>query len=166
MADIFAIPVGNEMDFLNTKYSFYISYFNIFLYVYVVLRAYEKMLKKTAEQRQQLLRALGHDVKNPIAIIVMTTQLIQTKFGQEPADKTLEKLRSSNNDLEKADYLNTFEKKLLEQHLAIFLYNPTYTYPVAKKLKGVDELKFINLPADRLASISTWFIKTKRSLAN
>lgn len=80
-------------------------------------------------------------------------------------DKTLEKLRNSNNDLEKADLLNTFEKKLLEQHLAIFLYNPTYTYPVAKKLKGIDGLKFINLPADRLASISTWFIKTKRSLA-
>ncbi len=87
-------------------------------------------------------------------------------FSNSDIDKTLEKLRSSNNDLEKADYLNTFEKKLLEQHLAIFLYNPTYTYPVAKKLKGVDELKFINLPADRLASISTWFIKTKRSLAN
>jgi peptide/nickel transport system substrate-binding protein len=87
-------------------------------------------------------------------------------FNNSDIDKTLEKLRNSNNDLEKADLLNTFEKKLLEQHLAIFLYNPTYTYPVAKKLKGLDELKFINLPADRLASISTWFIKTKRSLAN
>ncbi|KKP91924.1 MAG: Extracellular solute-binding protein family 5 [Parcubacteria group bacterium GW2011_GWA2_36_10] len=86
-------------------------------------------------------------------------------FSNSDIDKTLEKLRNSNNDLEKADYLNTFEKKLLEQHLAIFLYNPTYTYPVAKKLKGLDELKFINLPADRLASISTWFLKTKRSLA-
>lgn len=86
-------------------------------------------------------------------------------FSNSDIDKTLEKLRNSNNDLEKADLLNTFEKKLLEQHLAIFLYNPTYTYPVAKKLKGLDELKFINLPADRLASISTWFIKTKRSLA-
>lgn len=87
-------------------------------------------------------------------------------FSNSDIDKTLEKLRNSNNDLEKADLLNTFEKKLLEQHLAIFLYNPTYTYPVAKKLKGIDGLKFINLPADRLASISTWFIKTKRSLAN
>ncbi len=86
-------------------------------------------------------------------------------FSNSDIDKTLEKLRNSNNDLEKADLLNTFEKKLLEQHLAIFLYNPTYTYPVAKKLKGLDELKFINLPADRLANISTWFIKTKRSLA-
>lgn len=109
MADIFAIPVGNKMAFLNTKYSFYISYFNIFLYVYVVLRAYEKMLKKTAEQRKQLLRALGHDVKNPIAIIVMTTQLIQTKFGKEPADRTLEKLarieRAGDKAIETLDRL-------------------------------------------------------------
>lgn len=87
-------------------------------------------------------------------------------FNNSDIDKTLEKLRQANTDLEKADLLNTFEKKLLEQHLAIFLYNPTYTYPVAKKLKGLDDLQFINLPSDRLASISKWFIKTKRSLAN
>ena len=56
-----------------------------------------------------------------------------------------------------------FQKKLLELHFAIFLYNPTYIYPIAKKIKNLNELRFINLPADRFNNINSWYIKTKRS---
>ncbi len=79
-------------------------------------------------------------------------------------DKDLELIRQASNDEIKIAPLQDFQKKLLELNFAIFLYNPTYTYPTANKLKGLDSLQFINLSADRFNNISSWYIKTKRAL--
>ncbi len=79
-------------------------------------------------------------------------------------DKYLEQIRSASTQEAKIEPLKNFQKKIIELNLAVFLYSPTYTYPVASKLKGLDQVQFINLPADRLSTINTWYIKTKRSL--
>lgn len=88
-----------------------------------------------------------------------------SNLSNKDIDQYLEKIRQSNDPVEKETLLSDFQKKLLELHFAIFLYNPTYTYPVGKKLQGLDGLNFVNLPADRFSNINSWFIKTKRKLS-
>jgi peptide/nickel transport system substrate-binding protein len=87
-------------------------------------------------------------------------------LANKDIDKYLENVRQANNDVEKIEPLKNFQTKLLEQHFAIFLYNPSYTYPVGRKLKGLENLNFVNLPADRFSNIHAWFLKTKRQLSN
>lgn len=85
-------------------------------------------------------------------------------LANKDIDTALEKIRQATTDAEKIQWLTTFQNKLLELNFAIFLYSPTYIYPTDQKLKGLDNLTFINLPSDRFNNISTWYIKTKRSL--
>jgi len=87
-------------------------------------------------------------------------------FANKDIDDYLDIIRSAKTEDEKLEPLANFQKKLLELNFAIFLYNPTYTYPTAKKLKGLDELKFINLPADRFNNVNAWYVKTKRIISS
>ena len=53
------------------------------------------------------------------------------------------------------------QKIIAEEVPAIFLFNPTYTYPQSKKIKGFDTKKIIK-PSNRFNQISDWYIKTSR----
>ena len=83
-------------------------------------------------------------------------------LANKDIDKYLEEVRVANIDDDKLEPLKNFQEKLLELNFAIFLYNPTYIYPTTDKLQGLDELQFINLPADRFNNVNSWFVKTKR----
>lgn len=85
-------------------------------------------------------------------------------FSNKEIDRNLEIARGAGDDTAKIEALKNFQKKLLELNYSIILYNPTYTYPTASKIKGLDSLQFINAPADRFNNINTWYIKTKRVL--
>ena len=87
-------------------------------------------------------------------------------LANKDIDDSLDIIRSAKTDEAKLEPLTNFQNKLLELNFAIFLYNPTYTYPTAKKLKGLDSLQFINLPADRFNNVNAWYVKTKRILSN
>lgn len=87
-------------------------------------------------------------------------------FSNKEIDRNLEIARGAGDDAAKIEALKNFQKKLLELNYSIILYNPTYTYPTASKIKGLDSLQFINAPADRFNNINTWYIKTKRVLKN
>lgn len=87
-------------------------------------------------------------------------------LANKDIDQYLEEAQIAKTDQAKIEPLVNFQKKLLELNLAIFLYNPTYTYPTASKIKGLENLKFINLPADRFNNINSWYIKTKRVINN
>ena len=54
-----------------------------------------------------------------------------------------------------------FQNILIDDLPAIFLYSPDYTYPVNKKIKGLD-VERIALPADRFINIENWYLKTKK----
>ena len=83
-------------------------------------------------------------------------------LANKDIDKYLEEVRAANIDADKLEPLKNFQEKLLELNFAIFLYNPTYIYPTTNKLQGLEELQFINLPADRFNNVNSWFVKTKR----
>lgn len=87
-----------------------------------------------------------------------------SNLSNKDIDKYLDQSRNAETMEAKIEPLKNFQKKLTELNFAVFLYSPTYTYPTASKLKGLDQVQFINLPADRLNTINTWYIKTKRSL--
>lgn len=80
-------------------------------------------------------------------------------------DTSLENIRQAKNDVSKQESLITFQQKLLAEHFAIFLYNSTYTYPVGRNLQGLNDLNFVNVPADRFSNIHSWYLKTKRQLS-
>ena len=84
------------------------------------------------------------------------------QLANRDVDKLLEDARQLTDQEERAKKYVAFQDILAENLPAIFLYSPTYTYPVYKKVQGLDLIK-ITLPADRFADISNWYIKTKRA---
>ncbi|MBI5765679.1 peptide ABC transporter substrate-binding protein, partial [Candidatus Falkowbacteria bacterium] len=82
-------------------------------------------------------------------------------FTDKKVDKILEDARKTNNWDERKKNYATFQEIIAQQLPAIFLYNPTYTYPQDKSLKGFN-LFGISAPADRFANLSDWYVKTKR----
>jgi len=82
-------------------------------------------------------------------------------LANRKVDKLLEDARKAANDEERQAKYKEFQDTLVEELPAIFLHNPTYTYVVDQKIKGVDIDRII-IPADRFNNLSDWYIKTKR----
>ncbi len=84
-------------------------------------------------------------------------------LGNKDIDAALEKARATDNTKTKTDAYKIFQTTVHDQVFAIFLYNPSYSYALAKKINGVEQLTRINVPADRFTDITHWYIKTLRS---
>ncbi len=82
-------------------------------------------------------------------------------FSNRRVDELLEKARLTTNDDERAGYYREFQTILAEELPAIFLYSPTYTYAVSRRVNGISEAT-VFVPADRFADIANWYINTKR----
>lgn len=86
-------------------------------------------------------------------------------LANKDIDTYLDLVRNAPSEAAALEPLQKFQEKLLDLNFAIFLYNPTYTYPSSDKLKGLESLKFINLPSDRFNNVTSWYIKTKRTFS-
>lgn len=84
-------------------------------------------------------------------------------FSNRNADDLIETGRSTSNRDERADAYRELQEIVNESVPAIFLYQPSYTYAVAKRIQGVD-IPQIVIPADRFSRIETWYIKTRRTI--
>ncbi len=84
-------------------------------------------------------------------------------YDNKSVDKLLEDARSTLDQNERLAKLNEFQKLVVEDVPAIFLYSPTYLYPVASKIKNV-AMQNIAVPSQRFADIAEWHIKGKRVL--
>jgi len=84
------------------------------------------------------------------------------QFANRDADKLLEDARTESDPEVRQEKYQKFQEILADKIPAIFLYSPTYTYPVTNKVKGI-ELERITIPADRFSGIYDWYIKTKRA---
>lgn len=82
-------------------------------------------------------------------------------YDNKNADKLLEESRQILNSLERNKKYEDFEKILLEDAPAVFLYSPHYLYLPSKKIKGND-LEILSTPASRFDNISQWYIETRR----
>lgn len=83
-----------------------------------------------------------------------------SNYVNKEADMLLEEARKSDNPDERAQKYIEFQNILIADMPAIFLYSPSYDYPVDRKIKGVDATR-ITIPSDRLNGIGTWYIRTQ-----
>lgn len=82
-------------------------------------------------------------------------------FFDKEVDSLLTEARKTNDqEQRRLKYLH-FQNILADKVPAIFLYNPTYTYAIDKRVRGVGEA-YITVPADRFRDIGLWHIETKR----
>jgi len=84
-----------------------------------------------------------------------------TSLNNNDADNLLENARKTTDDNARAELYKQFQNIIAETVPAIFLFNPTYTYPQNKKIKGFNTSQIIT-PADRFSMINEWYIKTDR----
>ncbi len=82
-------------------------------------------------------------------------------YDNKSADGLLEKARQTLNPLERMKLYEDFQKLVVDDAPAIFLYNPLYIYAQTKDIKGF-ESKVISMPSDRFSNIEKWYINTKR----
>ncbi|MBU0707422.1 hypothetical protein KKG41_03545 [Patescibacteria group bacterium] len=82
-------------------------------------------------------------------------------FVNKDVDQLLEEARKINDEEQRRMKYLHFQNILADELPAIFLYNPTYTYGLNKKIQGF-ELDRIITPADRFTDIEEWYINTKR----
>lgn len=88
-----------------------------------------------------------------------------SNYINKKVDQLLEEARI-NSDIKIRDQKYQEMQNLLIADLpAIFLYSPTYAYPVSKEIKGIS-IQRIATPSDRFINIEDWFIKTKKKFVN
>ena len=82
------------------------------------------------------------------------------RFSNRDADKILEKARSSTSTANRAELYKDFQKIIIKENPAIFLYIPTHTFIVSKDVKGI-MLEQAYSPSERYATVNKWYTKTK-----
>lgn len=82
-------------------------------------------------------------------------------FFNKQADKVLEQARQTSDENQRNLKYIEFQNIIAAEIPAVFLYSPSYTYGLAKKVQGFT-LQNITMPSDRFTSAADWYIKTKR----
>lgn len=80
-------------------------------------------------------------------------------FTNIDADGALEKLRATFDKDEQKEALQIFEKEVINDLPAIFLYSPNFIYIVSDKL-NLEVPKNIVTSSDRFADIEKWYMET------
>ena len=82
-------------------------------------------------------------------------------YDNKSVDKILEEGRQILDPAGRINKYNDFEKILLEDAPAIFLYSPYYLYLPSSEIQN-NNLSVLSLPSDRFDNLSQWYVKTKR----
>lgn len=82
-------------------------------------------------------------------------------YDNKSVDDLLEKARQTLNPLERMKQYEDFQKLVIEDVPAVFLYNPLYIYAQTKNIKGFNN-KIISMPSDRFSDVEKWYLDTKR----
>lgn len=82
-------------------------------------------------------------------------------FGDSDTDKLIENARTEFDQEKRASLYREFQEKISAERPAIFLYSPSYIYPLNKKVRGIDIINLVS-PSERFSNIDKWYLKTKR----
>jgi len=82
-------------------------------------------------------------------------------YDNKKVDKLLQDARQTIEEEKRNEKYAEFQELLINDVPAVFLYSPTYLYPVSKKVKGI-EIGKLAQPSYRFSQVENWFIKTKR----
>ena len=82
-------------------------------------------------------------------------------YQNKKVDKLLEEARQTLDKEKRAAKYVEFQELLIEDLPAVFLFSPTYLYPVNKKVKGIS-IEKLAIHSYRFSQVENWYIKTKR----
>lgn len=88
-----------------------------------------------------------------------------SSYQSTSQDKLLVDIRQTPDQAQYITKIIAFQKQLVADDPALFLYSPYYLYAVNQKVKGV-KLNLGESGANRFSSISKWYILEKRVPAN
>jgi len=83
-------------------------------------------------------------------------------FANREADDAIEAARRATDLAAREAQTRRFREILAAEAPAAFLYGPTYTYAVSADVKGFGGGRIAS-PSDRFASVTSWYLKTKRA---
>lgn len=80
-------------------------------------------------------------------------------YANKDVDALLEDARSNPDPKARQQDLQKIEDTIASEYPAVFIYSPAFVYTIPTSLHGVS-LPQITTPADRFASVATWYRKT------
>ena len=83
-------------------------------------------------------------------------------YKNDTTDRLIEEARTTLNPLERMQKYDDFQKILLEDIPAVFLYSPHYLYGLSRDVRGFDTT-IIPTPEGRFTDITRWYIDTRRT---
>lgn len=81
-------------------------------------------------------------------------------YSNNEVDALIEKARATVDESDQISLYQKFQKILITDLPAIFLYMPTYTYATMDGIKGIS-VERIAKPADRFVEVTNWYMKTR-----
>lgn len=82
-------------------------------------------------------------------------------YNNKKVNKILEDARQITDPVKRAQKLENFQKSVLSDAPAVFLYSPNYIYVVKNTTKNIN-LVNLAIPSSRFSKINEWYIETKR----
>jgi peptide/nickel transport system substrate-binding protein len=82
-------------------------------------------------------------------------------YDNKQADQLLEEARATLNPLERAQKYDEFQRVLIDDMPAAFLYSPHYLYGLSSSVLGFTT-SLIALPSDRFTNVASWYTQTTR----
>ena len=82
-------------------------------------------------------------------------------YHNPKVDKLLEEARQTSSEEERKKKLGEFQKFVVDDIPAVFLFSPRYTYYISGQIMGIPT-RIIATPAERFGGIAEWYVKTKR----
>ena len=73
----------------------------------------------------------------------------------------MEDTRQITDPIKRARKLEDFQKLVLSDAPAVFLYSPNYIYVIKNTVKNIN-LVNLAIPSNRFSKINEWYIETKR----
>ncbi|MBI2634927.1 MAG: hypothetical protein HYW79_00015 [Parcubacteria group bacterium] len=82
-------------------------------------------------------------------------------YSNRNVNKILEETRQIADPVKRASKLEEFQKLVLNDAAAVFLYSPNYIYAVNNSIKNIN-LKKLAIPSNRFSKINEWYVETER----
>lgn len=79
-------------------------------------------------------------------------------YSYDRVDMLLERSRTETDQEERKNNYSIFQRYIMEDMPALYLYHPTFTFVVHESVKGI-ELEDVSLPQDRYNNITEWYIE-------
>ncbi|MDO8743365.1 MAG: ABC transporter substrate-binding protein, partial [Candidatus Azambacteria bacterium] len=82
-------------------------------------------------------------------------------YNNKKVNKILEDARKITDPVKRARKLEDFQKLVLADAPAVFLYSPNYIYAVKNTVKNIDLVNLV-IPSNRFSKVNEWFVETER----